>query len=144
MSSKGLFWKTHKTEIGYESFCDLKDRMLKMASRWSNESVPSWTENRNELKAYGDYTGWHDSHDDSSSATCWIDFYKANQTSSEQNWRSDCKDIYGMISDMPFKRCAIIRDNSYHDTWRDHILYYLDQPYGLRGVWVLSFKKYKD
>ena len=144
MELASVFWNKHSEEMTQENYMDLKNRMLKAARFWSKGSNPSWTETENELKAYGDYSGWHDSHDDSSSSTCWIDFYKAIDSLSEQEWTSGIEDRYEMIHDIPCKRSVAIQDASYYDAWRDHILYYLLQPYGLQGVWVLSFKKYKD
>ncbi len=128
----------------WESYLELKKQMLNAARIWGKDSDPSWTETEDKLKAYGDYSGWHDSHDDSSSSTCWIDFYKVADVMPEQEWKPGIKDKYEMITGIPCKRSTAVQDTSYCDEWRDHILYYLQEPYGLRGVWVLSFKKYKD
>ena len=144
MDLESVFWKAHSKEMTQESYLELKNRMLKVARFWSRDSVPSWTETENEIKVYSNYSGWHDSHDDSSSSTCWIDFYMVTHSISEQEWKSGIKDHYGVISGIPCKRSVAIQDASYCDKWRDHILYYLHQPYGLRGIWVLSFRKYED
>lgn len=139
----GSFQKAHQ-EISPESYNALKKRMLDAAMFWSGTDNPSWFENNNELRAYGDVSCWHDSHDDSSSSTCWIDFYIAPDTFPEAEWGAQCEDKPRLIDNMPCRRSAKMRDESKCDKWRYNITYYLDQPYGLHGVWILNFSTYND
>ena len=83
-------------------------------------------------------------HDESRSSTCWIEFHRAADPMPEQERGPGAEDKFGIIPDIPCKRSAVIRDASRCDEWRNHYLYYAQEPYGLQGVWVFEITTYSD
>ena len=143
MGLDSVFWRKHSSEMTQKSYLALKYRMLSIAEVWGRDSEPSWTETEDRLKAYGDYTSFS-FHDESRSSTCWIEFHRAADPMPEQERGPGAEDKFGIIPDIPCKRSAVIRDASRCDEWRNHYLFYAQEPYGLQGFWVFEITTYSD
>ena len=145
MELDSVFWNAHSDEMTQEGYLELKKRMLGVAEIWGKDPYPSWTETEDMLKAYGDYTSFS-FHDESRSKTCWISFYMATVPIPERELEAGIRDRYKIINhfDIPCKRSVAIRDAPHCDEWRNHFFCYVQEPYGLQGVWVFEITTYSD